>query len=192
MGSAPQHAHHLLKLALFVALTAALLCLGACAKSEPNDMRSPPADPTQGAALVSLAEAHHKRADIALQQERRDDAKAELGRLLENAEPHRGALPESWDVLFDASARLARLHREDNALTKAESVARSGLRDEEDAPVSIFRGYLHKELGHVLEARGDLRGAVEHHGQAIDIFKTILDAGKPTPPTEPALDAAQR
>lgn len=191
MGSAPKHAHHPIRLIIRVALTATLLWLGACAQPESDAGRDLPADPMHGAALVSLAEAHHKRADIALKQDRRDEAKAELGRLLEDAEPHRGELSESWDVLFDTSARLARLHREDKALEKAERVARRGLSGEADAPASIFRGYLHQELGDILEARGDLRGAVEQHGQAIDIFKAILDTRRPTPETAPQ-DAAQR
>ncbi len=180
----PWWASALASTALALMALCALLALCACA-GRPADLGGAVEEnPQRGAALLSLAEGHHKRADIALRQGQRDDAKAEMNALLDTAEPLRGAAAESYDVIFDGATRLARMHLEDEALDEAEQVARRGLVGEAEAPPSLFRGYLHQVLADILEKRGDLRGAVEQHGEAIVIFKAILDAA-PAPATPP-------
>lgn len=168
-------------------ILAMALTMGGCSRSAGNlDVQS---DATRGAALEALAEGHHKRADIALKQERRQDALQEMDSLLSLAEGYRGQTPGSHDVVFDAAARLARMHAEDGDLQKAEAAARRGLAQEDDAPPSLFRGYLHQTLADILERKGDLRGAVDEHTVAIELFKKLLGPGAqlPTPPqpTEP-------
>lgn len=156
---------------------ALLICAAGCAGRAPDNIaESAGAHPDQAAALVSLAEAHHKRADIALKQGQRSEAMAEMDRLMSTAEPLQGRSADSHDIVFDAATRLARMHLEDEALAKAEAVARRGLADEEEAPPTLFRGYLHQVLAEILEKKGDMHGAVDEHGQAIEIFKAILGA----------------
>jgi len=133
---------------------------------------------TKGAAVASLAEAHHQRADISLKRGDRKGAKAELERLIVTANENRQQSAESHDIIFDAAARLARLHIEDKEIEKAINVARAGLEHEEASPPTLFRGYLHQVLAQGLEANQDLRGAVEEHGRAIEIFKAILNDEK--------------
>lgn len=177
--------------ALLATMLVMVTLLAGCASREMDSFAGglDEPNPVQGAALGALAEGHHKRADLALQQGQRQEAKAEMERLLTTAEPYRGNLPEGWDVIFDAATRLAHMHREDGKLEDAERVARDGLRDEDKAPTTIFRGYLHQELGNILEARKDMRGAVEEHGRAIELFKVVLD--EHAPPRPPASDPPQ-
>lgn len=130
-------------------------------------------------ALVAMSIEHHKLADLALDQGDRAEAKRQMSELLDHAERYRVRSAEGRDVTFDAATRLARMNLEDDDLDAAEAAARRGLRDEESAPPSLFRGYLHQVLGDVLERRDDLRGAVAEHEQAIKIFKAILEAEQP-------------
>ena len=175
-------------LAAIVALC--LLCtapLTGCSSKSPN-VAAPQVSSDKRDALSSLAEAHHKRADIALQQGKRAEAFTEIEALLQTAQSHRGATEGGFDVSFDAAARIARMHLEDGDLDKAEAAARKGLDGAEKAPPSLFHGYLHQILADILEQKKDLRGAVDSHGRAIEIFKSILgerqapsQSGAPSP-----------
>lgn len=164
--------------ALLIALCFGELLVG-CAADRGAPSRPQDDSVQRTTALVSMAVGFHKRADIALLQKRRDDAKAELSKLLVATERADLNTPEAHDVRFDAAARLARLYLEDDALDKAEAVARDGLKREDLAPPSLFRGYLHQALAEILEKQGDLRGAVDEHGVAIAIFQDILNANAP-------------
>lgn len=168
-------------------MLAALLAVGGwtgCAaehsSSEHSGMN---AEHDRNAALVSMSVGFHKRADLALAEQNREEAKAEMARLLELCFKYNIRTPDAYNVLFDASTRLAQMHLEDNALKQAEEVARRALAREQDAPPSLFRGYLHQTLADVLERKGDPRGAVDEHGEAITIFKHILDARPPSGPS---------
>ena len=131
------------------------------------------------AALVSLAAAHHKRADLALAEGARADAKAEMVALFGVAQKARLTTAEAWDVRFDASGRLARLHLEDGEVADAEAAVVRGLEGAQAAPATLVHGHLHQIYGDVLEKKGDARGAVAQHGRAIELFKVILDRGAP-------------
>jgi len=154
-------------------LVMASLCLS-CAKQAPglgdnrDDQRTP--------ALVAMSVEHHKLADIALGQGDRAGAMGQMSALLDQAEQHRVRTTQGYDVTFDAATRLSRMHLEDGDLAAAETAARRGLEGEAEAPATLFRGYLHQVLGDILEKRGDLKGAVDEHGEAIEIFKAILEA----------------
>jgi hypothetical protein len=156
-------------------LVLALMLVGGCASEPKNEAGIPAPHDEATSALVSLASAHHKRADLALLQGDRPGAKGELRSLVETRLRHPPRNEAAWDVYFDASARLARLHLEDREVGEAEQAARAGLAGEEQAPATLFRGYLHQTLGDVLEQKGDPRGAIEEHGRAIEIFRSILD-----------------
>ena len=151
-----------------------LVLVYACSSPGPQNSFGGPQD-ERTTALVSLAAGHHKRADIALQEGKRQVAKEEMGFLLSTAQKSGVTTPGGYDVRFDAAGRLARLHLEDEEVPQAEAAALRGLEGAERAPATLFHGHLHQILADVLEKKGDLRGAVEHHGQAIELFKTILE-----------------
>ncbi len=130
-------------------------------------------------ALVSLAAAHHKRADLALAQGVRADAKTEMTTLIGAARKAGLTTAEAWDVRFDASGRLARLHLEDEELSEAEAAVVQGLDGADAAPATLVHGHLYQIYGDVLEKKGDARGAVAQHGKAIEVFKVILNRGAP-------------
>ena len=131
------------------------------------------------AALVSMSAAYHKRADLALEQGARADAKSEMTQLVGVAEKAGLTTAEAWDVRFDASGRLARLHLEDAEVAEAELAVLRGLKGADAAPATLVHGHLHQIYGDVLEKKGDARGAVGEHGKAIELFKVILDRGAP-------------
>ena len=158
---------------------ALLLGLLACASREQEgaphaETAAPYSDHDGPAALASLAEAHHARVDLALQKGDRKGAKREVAELIATARQYRSDDDQSQDIVFDAAARLAKLHIEDSEFDSAVEVAAAGLEDADQRPPTLFRGYLHQTLAQALEGKGDPRGAVEEHGRAIEIFKSIL------------------
>jgi hypothetical protein len=160
-----------------VILIALAVGLGACS-SQGGRMDRPVVD-ERTEALVSLSAAHHKRADLALAQGVRADAKSEMTDLISVARKAGLNTAEAWDVRFDASGRLARLHLEDNELAQAETAVVEGLEGSEGAPATLVHGHLYQIYGDVLEKKGDARGAVTQHGRAIEVFKVILNRGAP-------------
>lgn len=168
-----------------------LLMMVGCSRAPMEDARPGAQVEERIPALVSMAAAHHKRADLALQREDRAAARQEMEALIKAAQEHGPPDAEGFDVLFDASARLARMQLEDGAHSDAIQTARRGLAREAEAPPSLFRGHLHQILGDALEANGDPRGAVEEHGAAIEIFRAILERGAPAqkPDPEPPAEA---
>jgi tetratricopeptide (TPR) repeat protein len=169
-------------LALLLAL---LLALAACSRAPAPER---PTRDDRVPALIGLAEAHHKRADLALQRGEQDQAALEMRGLIDAARRHGPPTPEGFEVLYDASARLARLQLERGQPAAAIQTARDALQGEQDAPPSLFRGHLHQVLGDALEAHGDPRAAVEEHGRAIEIFRALLErapGANPTPKESP-------
>ncbi len=176
-------------IALAVLLLFAIPSLQGCASQgmEPDNSaqtRQENPDERRTSALISLSTGHHKRADIALRENRRGDAIEEIQQLLVATEKHTVSTPEGHDVRFDAAARLARMHMEDKNFSDAEQVARRGLKREDQAPATLFRGHLHQVLADSLEAQGKLKEAVDEHGQAIEVFTKILDASPTAAPKE--------
>lgn len=163
-----------LRLAILLALCAAL---AACSSERARGDNVVLDERT--AALVSMAAAHHKRADLALEHGTRDVAKTEMKQLVAVAEKAGLTTAEAWDVRFDASGRLARLHLEDDEVNEAETAATRGLKGSESAPATLVHGHLYQIYGDVLEKKGDARGAVDQHGKAIEVFKVILNRGAP-------------
>ncbi|MBH25481.1 MAG: hypothetical protein CMH57_13740 [Myxococcales bacterium] len=176
-----------------LALTLAFSGWAGCASEAPRPLPESPgySDQERTAALMSMSVGFHKRADLALAEGKRDEAKAEIARLLEHCVEYNVRTPDGYDVLFDAATRLSRMHVEDNELAEAEKAAQRALARGEGAPPSLFLGYLHQALADVLEKKGDARGAVDQHGAAITIFKAILDERPPAPRETPDTGGAQ-
>lgn len=165
--------------ALAAALLLTPLALGAGACTQQADtLAAPPRGDEATLALVALAVDFHKKADLALAAGRPQDARAELGALLDLCDRYNVRTPEGLDVRFDAATRLARLHMEADQLPEAEAAARRGLDGAEDAPPTLFRGYLLQTLADLRERQGDPRGAVDLHTQAIEVFKGVLESGR--------------
>lgn len=169
-----------MKKLLLIVTSVALLGCAQEARHAPQDL---PQGQNKALALQSLSTGHHKRADIALQSQDRETARQEMRALLATLQKHETQTALDFDLRFDAATRLAQLHLEDKQLQEAENVARQALQHEDQAPNTLFRGYLHQTLADILEKKGDPRGAVDEHGQAIEIFKAILDRspGHPSP-----------
>lgn len=127
-------------------------------------------------ALVGLAVDHHRKADLALAGGDRQAAREEMEALLATCDRYRVGTVEGLDVRYDAAARLARLHLEDDDPASAESAARRGLEGTAGAPPTLFRGYLIQVLADIRERQGDPRGAVELHSEAIEVFRGVLEA----------------
>ena len=88
---------------------------------------------------------------------------------------------ERLELGMDAYARLARILMDEGKLEDALGAANDGLAfGAEVADDSLFAGYLHQIKGDILRTRGDDRGAVDAHKEAITVFKAILDA-QPNP-----------
>lgn len=147
-----------------------------CAKAQVDlaGAQSPGDESTM--ALVAIAVDFHKKADLALAEGRREDARMEMEELLGVCERYQVRTVEGWDVKFDAATRLARLHLEDNNLPAAEVAAQRGLAGADEAPPTLFHGYLLQTLADVKEKQDDPRGSVENHTRAIQVFKGVLDA----------------
>lgn len=173
---------------LWASVAGSTLAVVGCAKAQ-TDMASQHAEGDASTmALVALAVDFHKKADLALADGRRDDARREMSELLGVCERYDVRTVEGWDVRFDAATRLARLHIEDGDLTAAEAAAQRGLTDADEAPPTLFHGYLLQTLADIKEKQDDPRAAVEHHSRAIQVFKGVLDAQRGGLPPRPQPD----
>ena len=176
---------------LLVRLVGALIALAlvggglGCTGTGGSSSQRPPAGDASTLALVALAVDYHKKADLALASGTRGEAKEELEALLVVCERYEIGSVEAWDVRFDAATRLALLHAEDAELDKAEIAANRGLPRSSDAPNTLFRGYLLQTLADIKEKKGDARGAVELHAEAIEVFKGVLESERGGLPPRP-------
>ncbi len=186
--------NHRLKGCTWLLMLSLLLCTACARQPEPSAPNMHTQD-SKLALMTSLSTSHHKRADLALQQNKRKEAFAELNTLLDQIEKHLPAqaaghkreIADSYDLVFDASGRLARMHLEDKQLPQAEASARRGIGHAAQAPNTLFKGHLYQILGDILEAKEDPKGAVQAHGEAIEIFRSLLDKTQtPTSATKEA------
>ena len=171
---------------LTMGMFAGILCqssvMAGCAAERKAPQEATSAD--RQAALVSMSVAYHRRADLALSEGRRDEAKGELERLVAECYRYQIWSDEGLDVLYDSSTRLARMKREDKELSEAVGIAKRALEIRQETP-SLFRGYLHQTMADLLEDDGKPKKAVEEHGRAIEVFKGILERRPAVPDAQP-------
>lgn len=135
-------------------------------------------DPNESVpAMVAMAQSYHEQADIAVQSNDLEAAEAAMVELVGALDSLTLEHRERLEIGMDAYARLARIRMDQGDLQGAYDAANQGLLfGEEAADNSLFAGYLHQIRGDILRARGDDRGAVDAHKDAITVFKKILDS----------------
>jgi predicted negative regulator of RcsB-dependent stress response len=163
---------HLIRLVSAVGLGFLILLAAGCQEDQYGG------DPNESVpAMVAMAQSYHEQADIAVQNDdlaAAETAMVDLVSALDNLTlEHR----ERLELGMDAYARLARIRMDQEDLEGAYDATNQGLLfGEEAAQDSLFAGYLHQIRGDILRARGDDRGAVDAHKDAIAVFKLILDS----------------
>lgn len=145
---------------------------GAC--GETATARDPETQRLQ--ALLALVQSFHAQADVAAAAEDLPRAEASIQALIQTLNASTLEHPERLDFLLDAYGRLARLQWQQAQPDRALATVSEGLALAPDDPKPrLFRGYLLQLRGDLLRSKGDDRGAVEAHKEAIQLFKAILD-----------------
>jgi len=133
-------------------------------------------------ALLALVQSFHAQADVAVDAKDLTRAETTIRALIQTLKASTLEHPERFDFLFDAYGRLARLQWQQEQPDKALTTVDEGLALAlDDGQPRLFRGYLLQLRGELLRAKGDDRGAIEAHKEAINLFKAILDKQGSTP-----------